>query len=217
MADNVNTGAGAMLDYLPEIYADDAFLGRYLSAFESVLLRDASGGAALGLEEKIESVADYFDPLKAPSEFLGWLSNWVALSLRADLDEVRQRDFIRNAVRLYHLRGTKKGLEESVGIYTRLGATITETSEPFQIEDRSRVGDDTMVEGGPPFVFRVLINLSTTDPAEIKRQSDVVRAILSVEKPSHTQFVLEVETPTMQLEDHSQVEVDTLLGEPPAE
>lgn len=217
MADNVTTGAGAMLDYLPEIYADDAFLGRYLAAFESILLRGASGGGARGLEEKIESVADYFDPMKAPSEFLDWLSNWVALSLRADLDEVRQRDFIRNAVRLYHLRGTKKGLEESVSIYTRLGATITETSEPFQIEDRSRVGDDTMVEGGPPFVFRVLINLSTTDPAEIKRQFDVVKAILSVEKPSHTQFVLEYETPTMQLEDHSQVEVDTLLGEPPAE
>jgi hypothetical protein len=42
----------------------------------------------------------------------------------------------------------------------------------------------------------------------------VVTAILSMEKPSHTEFVLEVETPTLQIGDHSQVEVDTLLGEP---
>jgi phage tail-like protein len=219
MADNVTTSPSAMLDYLPEIYSDDDFLGRYLAAFEKVLLRNPAAPVVggFGLEQKIESVADYFDPLETPAEFLDWLSGWVALSLRADLDDVRQRDFIRNAVRLYHLRGTKKGLEESVGIYTRLGASITETAAPFQVEDHSRVGDDTMVEGGAPFVFRVLINLSTTDPAEIKRQSDVVTAILSMEKPSHTQFVLEVETPTMQLEDHSQVEVDTLLGEPPAD
>jgi phage tail-like protein len=217
MADDVTTRPSGMLEYLPEIYADGDFLGQYLAAFERILLRNADAGGERGLEQKIEEVADYFDPLRTPSEFLEWLSGWVALSLRANLDEFRQREFIRNAVRLYHLRGTKKGLEESVSIYTRLGASITETAEPFQLEKRSRVGVNTMLEGGAPFVFRVLINLSTTDPAEIKRQSDVVTAILSVEKPSHTQFVLEVETPTMQIEDHSQVEVDTLLGEPPAE
>jgi hypothetical protein len=38
-----------------------------------------------------------------------------------------------------------------------------------------------------------------------------------MEKPSHTQFVLDIETPTMQIEDHSQVEDDTLLGEPSAD
>jgi phage tail-like protein len=206
-----------MLEYLPEIYSEDEFLGQYLAAFERILLRNHDAGGAPGLEQMIEGVAHYFDPLRTPTEFLDWLSGWVALSLRADLDEFRQREFIRNAVRLYHLRGTKKGLEEAVSIYTRLGASITETAEPFQLERHSRVGVDTMVEGGAPFVFRVLINLSTTDPAEIKKQSDVVTAILSVEKPSHTQFVLEVETPTMQIEDHSQVEVDTLLGEPPAD
>lgn len=218
MADDTTTRPG-MLEYLPEIYAGDDFLGQYLAAFEKILLRNGDAGGERGIEQKIEGVADYFDPLETPAEFLEWLSGWVALSLRADLDEFRQREFIRNAVRLYHLRGTKKGLEESVSIYTRLGASITETAEPFQLEKEggSRVGVHTMLEGGAPFVFRVLINLSTTDPAEIKRHSDVVTAILSMEKPSHTQFLLEVETPTMQIEDHSQVEVDTLLGEPHAD
>lgn len=221
MADETTHERAGLMDYLPAIYHEDPFLAQYLSAFEKILLGVVGddGKGERGLEQKIENVATYFDPLETPPEFLQWLSGWVALTLRADLDEFRQREFIRNAVRLYRLRGTKKGLEEIVSIYTRLGASITETLAPFQVETpgHSRVGVDTMLEGGAPFVFRVTINLSTTDPSVIKKQRDVVTAILSMEKPAHTQFVLDVETPTMQIGDHSQVEVDTLLGEPPTD
>jgi phage tail-like protein len=232
MANDVTQPASSLLKYLPEIYSEDPFLGYYLAAFEKILLRNPDKAGERGLEQKIESIASYFNPLKekkaepieqrppeffieqTPPEFLQWLSGWVALSLRADLNELRQREFIRNAVRLYQLRGTKKGLEEVVSLYTQLGATITEPSFPFQVETtgRSRVGDETVIEGGAPFVFHVLINLSTTDTAEIKKQYDVVMAILNMEKPSHTQFILDYTTPIMQIEDHSQVEKDTLLG-----
>lgn len=218
MADQTAGARVGLLEYLPAIYHEDPFLGQYLSAFEQILLgsADEKDGGERGLEQKIERIADYFDPLQSPFEFLEWLSGWVALSLRADLDEFHQRQFIKNAVRLYRLRGTKKGLEEIVSVYTRLGASITETAAPFQLEleKGSRVGVDTMLEGGAPFVFRVTINLSTTEPAVLKKQSEVVTVILRMEKPAHTQFVLEVESPTMQIEDHSLVEVDTLLGDP---
>jgi phage tail-like protein len=221
MAGQTASARAGLLEYLPAIYHEDPFLGQYLSAFEQILLGSAGqkDGGEPGLEQKIENIAAYFDPLRTPPEFLQWLSGWVALSLRADLDEFRQREFIKNAVRLYRLRGTKKGLEEIVSVYTRLGASITETAAPFQVEtpQHSRVGVDTMLEGGAPFVFRVTINLSTTDPAVLKKQRDVVTVILRMEKPAHTQFVLEVESPTMQIGDHSQVEVDTLLGEPPTD
>ncbi|HWS90126.1 MAG TPA: phage tail protein [Pyrinomonadaceae bacterium] len=219
MAHEVTDQAGELLDYLPEIYREDPFLGQYLSAFEKVLLRYPPKAAGLGLEQKIARVAEYFDPMLTPPEFLEWLSGWVALSLRADLDEVHQREFIRDAVRLYHLRGTKKGLEELVSIYTRLGASITDAAMPLRVESESgsRVGVNTLVEGGTPFVFRVLINLSTTVPSEIKKHREVVTAILNMEKPSHTLFLLEVETPVLRIEDYSRVEVNTLLGEPPAD
>ena len=222
MTDDTAPTRAGLLEYLPAIYHEDGFLGQYLSAFEDILLGPpvvGEGDVKPGLEQKIKKIADYFDPSQTPPEFLQWLSGWVALSLRADLDEFRQREFIKNAVRLYRLRGTKRGLEEVVSVYTQLGASITETASPFQVETpgRSRVGVDTMLEGGAPFVFRVTINLRTTDPSVLKKQRDVVTAILSMEKPAHTQLVLEVETPTMQIEDHSRVEVDTLLGEPPTD
>jgi phage tail-like protein len=220
MANDVTQTSSGLLEYLPEIYSEDSFLGQYLAAFEKILLRNPDKTGESGLEQKIENIASYFNPLQesellgeTPLEFLQWLSGWVALSLRADLTESLQRKFIRNAVRLYQLRGTKKGLEEIVSLYA-VSATITEPGFPFQVETpgRSRVEDETVIEGGVPFVFHVLVNIPTTDAAEIEKQYDVVTAILNMEKPSHTQFVLDYKTPIMQIEDHSRVEEDTLLG-----
>ena len=90
----------------------------------------------------------------------------MALVLRTDLDELRQRDFIARAVSLYRLRGTKQGLEEFVRIYTRLGVTVNELNMPFQIGVHSTVGVDTMLDGGAPHFFRVLIRLPTPNPEQ---------------------------------------------------
>jgi phage tail-like protein len=228
------------LDYLPAIYQQDAqvnqpnLLGRCLLAFEQVLtgLGDVE---ERGLEEILDGVLDpvsgllrmagvqrYFDPgpnlpdsERAPAKFLPWLAGWVALALRADLDELRQRDFIARAVSLYRLRGTKQGLEEFVRIYTRLGVTVDEMNTPFQIGVHSTVGVDTLLDGGAPHFFRVLIRLPTPDPEQIRQHRQVATAIIAMEKPAHTHYQLDVETPTMQIGVHSTVGVDTLLGASP--
>jgi hypothetical protein len=136
----------------------------------------------------------------------------VALTLRADLDELRQREFIARAVALYRLRGTKQGLEEFVRIYTRLGATVDELNTPFQIGVHSTIGVDTLLDGGAPHFFRVLIRLPTPEPEQLRRQRQVTTAIIDLEKPAHTYYELDVETPTLQIGVHSTVGVDTLLG-----
>jgi phage tail-like protein len=213
----------SLLEYLPEIYGEDEFLGRYLAAFEKILLGRDDGVRFdfRGLEQIVAGLDRYFTPqatpavpYEAPKEFLPWLSGWVALTLRADLDELRQRDFISRAVSLYRLRGTKRGIAEAVQIYTRLGVTIDESSTAFQIADHSTVGVDTFLGGGAPHYFRVLTRLSTTDPAQLKKQTQVVTDIINMEKPAHTHFVLEVETPALRIGVHSTVGVDTLLGGP---
>ena len=57
-----------------------------------------------GLEETIARIYRYFEPgaavapgERAPREFLQWLAGWVALTLREDWDELRQRDLIAKA------------------------------------------------------------------------------------------------------------------------
>lgn len=193
------------LDFLPAIFRQDAFLGRYLLAFEKTLS---------GLEQQLDSIHHYYDPEKTPVEFLEWLSGWVALSLRADWDERRQRDFIAGAVSLYRLRGTKQGLEALIGIYTRLAPAIDELNAPLQIGVRSTIGKDTILDA--PHFFKVTIRLGDPNPEERKRMTEVATAIIDMEKPAHTRYALLVETPTLQIGIHSTIGVDTLLSPRPS-
>lgn len=221
MADKLK-GPSGLLEYLPSIYHEDEFVGQFLSAFEKVLLGRDDGDdiGSPGLEQTIGNIASLFTPRaqppdlpdETPADFLTWLSGWVALTLRADLDELRQRDFIARAVSLYRLRGTKRGLEELIGIYTRLGVTIWEPSDALQVGAHSTVGVNTVIGGGTPHFFRILIRLATTDPQTIKNQVQVVTDIVNMEKPAHTHFILDYETPQLQIGDTSRVGVDTLLA-----
>ena len=63
------------LQYLPTPYQGDAFLGRFLRIFESIL------GP---IEQTIEGVANYFDPHLTPVETLPWLASWSAMILEED-------------------------------------------------------------------------------------------------------------------------------------
>src|SRR5205814_8738275 len=126
-------------DYLPEIYRDEAFLSRYLSAFEKILIgRDdgvivpdgAEGAYQRSLEETIAGIATLFDPRITPAEFLPWLASWAALSLRADLDEKQQGDFLANIIRLYRRRGTKDNLIELLKIFTKTKPQVDEDATP---------------------------------------------------------------------------------------
>jgi phage tail-like protein len=153
---------------------------------------------------------------QAPLEFLEWLAEWVALSQWAGLSELSQRDFIARAVPIYRMRGTVEGLRELIRIHTRLAPDIRELDSPFQIGVRSTVGQDTVIAGNVPFLFRVRINLAATapSPAEIAHHTRVVRAIVDAEKPAHTHYITSVRTPTLRIGVHSRVGADTLLGSP---
>jgi hypothetical protein len=61
----------------------------------------------------------------------------------------------------------------------------------------------------------VLIRLPTPEPEQLRRQRQVTTAIIDLEKPAHTYYELDVETPTLQIGVHSTVGVDTLLGPMP--
>lgn len=228
--------ASSWLDHLPAIYREGAqpgapnFLGRFLLAFEHLLTGLGDAGEP-GLEERIDRIHQYFDPKSAPPEFLDWLAGWVALTLRGDLDAVAgvdpldaiapekrralARGLIASAVPLYRTRGTKRGLEALLRLFTGgLSPTITEMTGAFQL-GVSRVGIDTILDGGAPHFFHVLLRLPNPDPASLKRSEALVRAILDVEKPAHTRYALTVVTPSMQVGVRSRIGVDTLLSPAP--
>ncbi|HMK56394.1 MAG TPA: phage tail protein [Dissulfurispiraceae bacterium] len=101
------------LRYLPAIYQEDPaskdFLERFLSLFESIFY---------DLEIEIANITRYLDPDLAPPEFLKWLASWVDIAIEEDWQENTKRDFIRQAARLYTMKGTVEGISRFIQIYT---------------------------------------------------------------------------------------------------
>ncbi len=121
------------LQYLPAIFQEDSFLGKFLSPFEEVLT---------GFGDLLSDIDDYFAPALTDPDFLPWLANWLALVLDEDWDEEKRRRLIGEAVELYRRRGTVKGLKRYLEIYAGLVPEIRECRWPggMQIGVASRIG-----------------------------------------------------------------------------
>jgi phage tail-like protein len=68
------------LRYLPALFAHDRLMNRFLMLFESFWEP---------INQQISNVDKYFDPAVTPTEFLPWLSSWIALSTAADKDDLQ--------------------------------------------------------------------------------------------------------------------------------
>lgn len=225
------------LDHLPAVFREadatqSGFLSDYLSGFEAVLT-GAGEPADPALEELLDGIGDpdrpvltglerYFSPLppadtvepgrhQAPAEFLTWLATWVALVLRADVSEAKQRLLIANAVPLYRERGTRRGLEKLLKLYD-VGAVIEEGLESMQIGVHSTIGVDTRLGGGTPHHFRIRASIATPDPDVLEATRERIAAIVDAEKPAHTSYDLVIDAPEMQIGVRSTIGVDTMLG-----
>jgi phage tail-like protein len=185
----MTTAASAqrLLSHLPAIYRDDELIGRFLRAFEDVLV---------DLERRIEDIPTFFDPVLAREDFLPWLSTWVAFTLRAHLTPTEQRDFLSRVIPLYQRRGTRQNLQDLLTIFTKGVPTVEES--------------DTR-----PNHFRVTVRLPNATPETHLRQGAIARALIELEKPAHTSYDVELVFPTMQIGQTSRIGVDTLIGTGP--
>jgi phage tail-like protein len=99
--------------FLPAVFAEDPgganFTDRLLSIFDTCLR---------SVEREIDHEGGFFDPMSAPAtpapqsgvDFLSWLASWVGLSLDRQLPEAMRRTLLKEAPRLYPIRGTREGL-----------------------------------------------------------------------------------------------------------
>ena len=74
------------LDYLPGLYQESEFLGRFLLIFEHILSP---------IDRTIGNVSHFFDPDLAPAEMLPWLASWLGVVLDVRVPEERRRDLVR--------------------------------------------------------------------------------------------------------------------------
>jgi len=143
------------------VYSEDPtsqdFLGRFLSIF------DALRG---GISNRVTNIARYFDPLATPAgggpakvDFLTWLASWLDLSLDRHWPVSRRRELVRQAHRLYKLRGTPEGLKLHIRLYTGAEPGILEDFKlrRWAFLNHARLGDLTTL-WGDAVVARLQLN-----------------------------------------------------------
>lgn len=180
--------SSSYLNYVPAIYREVDFIGRFLTIFEQAF--DPA-------VQTIDVLWAYLDPLTAPEALLPFLAQWVAWPIDRRWDTKQQRRLIRNAVELYRWHGTRRGLRFYLHLYTELplDENLPEAEKHISIEEifthgfvmgKTLIGRDSMLGGGRPFHFIVRLR------PEIGKQIDerLVRNIIEREKPAFCTYDL---------------------------
>lgn len=119
------------LQYLPVIFHDGDFLGRFLQIFESIWEP---------LEWRLDHLHMYFDPRTAPASMVNWLGSWLGLELNERWPEERRRRLVAEGMELLRWRGTHYGLSRWIEACTGVAPVIEDDPEQ-------------------PFVFRVRLQI----------------------------------------------------------
>ncbi|MBV9581349.1 MAG: FHA domain-containing protein [Chloroflexi bacterium] len=126
------------LDFLPVIFHDGDFLGRFLMIFQSIWEP---------LEYRQDHMDMYFDARTSPPSFLTWLADWLGVSVGPVMEEGRLRNLLGEAVELYRWRGTRYGLTRLIEVCTGLRPVIAEApSNPAVLHIRVTIPSDSTME-----------------------------------------------------------------------
>jgi phage tail-like protein len=225
--------ASSYMDFLPAIYRQGEvdgtanFLGRFLKIFEKILSGIDDNGKAqarevIGIEQILDKIHDYFDPLFTPSltgsnqdtaDFLTYLANWVALSLDENWLPNPKRRLLKRIVPLYQRRGTREGLTEYLRIFVGDHIAIDDLPQGFVIGTTGQIGVDTFVGGLLPHFFIVTLTFpNITNFGFVGETVSATKAILDLEKPVHTYYALRFKFPGIVVGEISTVSQDTIIG-----
>ena len=126
------------LQYLPYIYSEDDFLGRYL-----LICEDLFGP----LDQIISHFELFLDPRTAPESFHSVLASWLGLVLDDRWPAKQRRALLQSAVELYDFRGTKKGLTRLLEATTGCAVEIAENADgPHSFRVTLTPGDGQQVD-----------------------------------------------------------------------
>ena len=186
--------ASRYLRFIPEVYEQDEFMGRFLMLFESFWAP---------IDSQITTIYNNFDPKMTPPSFLPWLASWFGLELDKSLPEDRQRQLLSSAVSLYRQRGTRQSLKKYLEIYTGGDVQIIEhRGNDFKLGKQTRLGAGIALgTGNQPHTFTVRMSLPPLPAAmdkeertlQEKRQRMAIDTIIQQQKPAHTRYRLVID------------------------
>jgi phage tail-like protein len=190
---------GRYLEYLPSLYEQDSFMGRFLMLFESFWAP---------IDQQISSIHNYFDPDLTPARFLPWLASWFDLTLDEFWNEDQQRELLNSVMWLYRRRGTRVALQRYLEIFTQEPVEILEKrAKNMTLGNKARLGVGVALgTGNMPHTFTVKLKLRPIPPpADLdaegaareverleKQRLSLINRMIVAEKPAHTSYRLEI-------------------------
>ncbi len=200
------------------------FLPRFLALFEHVFT---------GIEDRYDSFNRQLSPGAAPREVIDWLATLVDLAFDPSWPLERRRALVAEAMSLFRARGTVRGLERYVEVYTGVRPRITESflSRPGRPAFLGRPGSilgcglpllacapastpDGVLYDAHAHRFTVHVYVDDSCDAEVMRK--VVDRIVEVNKPAHTVHALRLVFPDAQVGVQTTVGLDFVVGAPAA-
>ncbi|QZY54469.1 phage tail protein [Crassaminicella profunda] len=192
------------LEYLPEIYREDKkskdFLQRFLGIFQTMFL---------DMEEEIDHMHKYFDPDMVSKDFLEWLSMWVGIEDHYLWTRDQLKKLVKNAVNLYKKKGTQKGLEEVIELYTGEKPYIIEQFrvKKFMVDQYAKNLLENLY-GDHPYMFTILVK---SESVRTEKEYMTLKKIIEKYKPAYTQVNLVVLKPFIYMDQHTYLGVNTRL------
>jgi phage tail-like protein len=159
---------------LPGLYADNDFVQRFVSAFDTALAP---------IFVTLDCLPAYLDPRLAPEDFLDWLAGWVGLELDESWTIERRRELVGRAVELHRWRGTRRGIAAHVALVTGGEVEVTDSGAvAWSLRPQTRLpGSDR------PFLH---VRVRVPDPSTVNlRRLD---ALVAAAKPAHLPHTVEV-------------------------
>jgi phage tail-like protein len=166
----------AYLRYLPAVYQQDPFMGRFLRIFEDILSP---------VQKTVSRRAALFDPAETTATLLQFMATWVGADELGELPEAQMRLLVRQAVTLNQLRGTKRGLRLALEVTTGKRPYITEYSPGLVLGEDAVLGLNTSLQDGAPLRFHVLFKCY-----ENEIDTSLAHAIIRRYKPAGAVYTL---------------------------
>ncbi len=194
----------SFVDYLPEVYRKnseaDSFLSRFIGIFQSMYV---------DLEDDIDYIALKFDADRTTKDFLSWMSEWLSIKDASVWGEKRLRHLIKESVKIYKMKGTRKAVSKIVQEYAGIEPTIV---EQFDIKNNALYEQQKeMVEnlfGDNGYVFTVMIPEAYVKDTET--YVELMRIINSV-KPIDSICNLVVLSDQMRLDHHCYMGINSFI------
>lgn len=162
------------LQYLPAIYQDDSFLGRFLAVFAEVISP---------VRVMVDTLPERFDPRLAPPSMLERLASWVGAQRLARLTEPEWRRLVAHSLLLHRCRGTKQGLRLALELATGRAPLINDYADGMVLGPDAALGVNTGLDEGKALYFQVVF-----DCAEAEVDRSVVDNIIGSYKPAHVRY-----------------------------